>query len=91
MSPRNQSIALGVLPLLLAVLVSLCERPSVAADSKAAAPTKNSLGMTLIPISAGTFQMSSPDTEPNRSHAREGKQVEVVISNPFFISDTEVT
>lgn len=60
------------------------------APAETAAPMKNSIGMSLIPIAAGTFQMGSPDREEGRNHGVEG-QVEVTISKPFLISDTEVT
>jgi len=53
------------------------------------APIKNSIGMTLVPIPSGAFQMGSSDREPGRNN-NEG-QVEVTISKPFLISDTEVT
>ena len=60
-----------------------------AAPADGSAPIKNSIGMTLVPIPSGAFQMGSSDREPGRNN-NEG-QVEVTISKPFLISDTEVT
>jgi formylglycine-generating enzyme required for sulfatase activity len=59
------------------------------ATKETPAPIKNSIGMTLVPIPAGAFQMGSSDREPGRNN-NEG-QVDVTISKPFLISDTEVT
>jgi len=76
--------------LLLALVDATAGQRCVAADSEGPTAATNSVGMTLIPIASGTFKMGSPKSEPARSHARE-EQVEVTISQPFLMSDTEVT
>ena len=43
----------------------------------------------MVPISGGTFQMGSPDSEANR-HDDEGPQQEVKVS-PFWMSKFEIT
>jgi formylglycine-generating enzyme required for sulfatase activity len=51
---------------------------------------KNSIGMTFIRVSAGSFMMGSPDTEPgHREH--ESPVHEVKITKPFYISVVPVT
>jgi formylglycine-generating enzyme len=60
-----------------------------AAQEEPASPVANSIGMKLVHIPAGTFQMGSPGREPGRNN-NEG-QIDVTISKPFLISDTEVT
>ena len=50
------------------------------------APTTNSIGMTLVSIPAGKFQMGSVDGEFDEKPVHE-----VTISQPFFMSATEVT
>ena len=52
-------------------------------------PITNSLGMTLLPIPAGTFTMGSPPTE--KGHGRDEKQRQVTLSRPFLMASTEVT
>src|SRR5262249_53433236 len=49
----------------------------------------NSIGMKLVPIPAGKFQMGSPATEPER----EDRELlhEVTISKPFYLGVYEVT
>jgi predicted Zn finger-like uncharacterized protein len=49
----------------------------------------NSLGMKLVLIPAGTFQMGSPLSEPNRSD--DEQQHEVEITQPFYMGVYEVT
>lgn len=65
------------------------ETAEKAAPADSPTPIRNTIGMTLVPIPTGTFQMGSPDREPGRNN-NEG-QVEVTITKPFLISDTEVT
>ena len=55
----------------------------------AAEPITNSVGMKLIPIPAGTFTMGSPHSEAGRGSDED--QVEVTITTPFYMADTEVT
>jgi formylglycine-generating enzyme required for sulfatase activity len=51
---------------------------------------KNSIGMTLVRIAAGTFRMGSPDAElGHREH--ESPLHEVRITKPFYISVVPVT
>ena len=42
-----------------------------------------------MPIPAGTFTMGSPASEEGRG--RDEDQVEVTLSKPFFMQETEVT
>ena len=50
---------------------------------------KNSIGMTFIRISAGTFLMGSPAGELHRN--ADETQHEVTVTNPFFLGVHEVT
>jgi formylglycine-generating enzyme required for sulfatase activity/serine/threonine protein kinase len=50
---------------------------------------KNSVGMDFALISSGDFVMGSPESEPNRK--LDEQQHRVVITQPFYISQTEVT
>ena len=52
--------------------------------------TSPSAGMKFSLIPAGTFQMGSPDTEPERN-SDEGPQHTVQISQPFYMGVYEVT
>jgi formylglycine-generating enzyme len=78
-------------------ILALCATTALAEDEAAdklvpaetAAPVKNTIGMTLVGIPAGTFLMGSPNREPGRNNNEE--QVEVTITKPFMIGDTEVT
>ncbi len=49
----------------------------------------NSIGMRLVPIRAGTFQMGSPPGEPGRG--RDERQHEVMISGNYHMGAHEVT
>lgn len=49
----------------------------------------NSLGMQLVLIAAGSFQMGSPESEPGRRE--EEHRHEVRITRPFYIAAHEVT
>ena len=51
---------------------------------------RNSIGMELMLLEAGTFQMGSPVTEPGRRD-NEGPVHEVTISQPFYLGKYEVT
>jgi formylglycine-generating enzyme required for sulfatase activity len=52
-------------------------------------PFTNSIGMTFVPIPAGTFQMGSPAGEEGRDNNEW--QHQVTISRPFYLQTTEVT
>jgi len=52
-------------------------------------PVVNSVGMLLVPIPAGEFQMGSPEGEENRDD--DETQHKVTISKAFYIQTTEVT
>jgi sulfatase modifying factor 1 len=80
---------LTFLALCAATAVADEEAADNAAPVEAHTPTKNTIGMTMVPIPAGTFHMGSPDREPGRNN-NEG-QVEATITKPFLMSDTEVT
>lgn len=54
-----------------------------------AEPHVNSLNMTLIPLSKGSYTMGSPETEKERGE--DENQVKVILSGDFAISRTEVT
>ncbi len=49
----------------------------------------NSIGMKMLPVPQGTFNMGS--NLPVVNHWDEWPQREVTISKPFFISETEIT
>ena len=51
--------------------------------------TKNSLGMTLVPVKPGTFIMGSPPTE--KGHQDDEKQREITRTQSFSITATEIT
>ena len=67
--------------LVLTVLLAAVESHSLGEDSVA-----NSLGMKLVRIEPGSFMMGAEDGEWDERPARE-----VTISQPFFMSTTEVT
>ena len=54
------------------------------------ATTTNSIGMELVLIPAGTFQMGSPDSESGRSD-NEGPVHQVTIGQAFYLGKYEVT
>jgi hypothetical protein len=49
----------------------------------------NSIGINMLPIPAGTFQMGNPS--PEKDSWDEAPVHEVTIDQPFFISETEIT
>ena len=53
-------------------------------------PIVNSIGMVLVPIPAGEFQMGSPDSD-NDAKDNEKPQHLVKITKPFYLSVFEVT
>jgi formylglycine-generating enzyme required for sulfatase activity len=55
----------------------------------ATGPFLNFAGIRLLPVAAGRFNMGSPATEQGRY--RDERQHEVVISCPFYLSETEIT
>src|SRR5262249_34386342 len=50
----------------------------------------NAVGMKLVLIPAGSFQMGSPDTEAGRRFS-EGPRHEVLLTRPFYLSVHAVT
>lgn len=50
----------------------------------------NSLGITFVQVPAGSFQMGSPDSDPE-ARSMEQPQHEVTISRPLWVATTEVT
>ena len=52
-------------------------------------PIVNSVGVVLVPIPAGQFQMGSPESEPDRRD--DERQHLVQITKPFYLSTYEVT
>ncbi|MDQ8192017.1 formylglycine-generating enzyme family protein [Roseibacillus persicicus] len=67
---------------------------ALASHSPAQEPTllsswTNSLGIKLVPIPAGEFQMGSPPSEEGRG--KDEDQVTVTISKPFLMMESEVT
>jgi formylglycine-generating enzyme required for sulfatase activity len=56
----------------------------------AAKSLTNSIGMKLMLIPAGTYQMGSPDTEPDRDDC-EGPRHQVTITASFYLGVYEVT
>jgi len=53
-------------------------------------PTVNSVGMVLVPIPAGEFQMGSPESDSDAAD-HEKPQHLVKITKPFYLSAYEVT
>jgi formylglycine-generating enzyme required for sulfatase activity len=53
-------------------------------------PITNSIGMVLVPIPAGEFQMGSPDSDRD-ANDNEKPQNLVHITKPFYVSAYEVT
>jgi len=49
----------------------------------------NSLGMSFVLIPAGTFEMGSPENEPDRNN--DEKMHKVILTKPFYMQTTEVT
>ena len=89
-SLRYPSVVLaGVLCSLAIAHHSRSQPPETGETGSSPAPISNSVGMTMVLIPAGSFQMGSPDRETGRNN-NEG-QVPVTISKPFLMSDTEVT
>ena len=65
-------------------------RKTMAAEQLALGdPLLNSLGMVLVPIPAGEFQMGSPAEEKGREH--DETQHPVRITQPFYLGAREVT
>ena len=62
-------------------------------DEPSELPTEftNPAGMTMIQLPAGSFVMGSPPDEVGRVDDDEGPPAPVTISQPFFVSTTEVT
>ncbi len=58
-------------------------------DLRSAEPAENSIGMKLVRLPAGTFEMGSPDDEPGR-RADETRHT-VRLSRPFDMGQHEVT
>jgi formylglycine-generating enzyme required for sulfatase activity len=61
---------------------------ALASLARAADPLTNSLGMKLVPIPAGHFEMGSDQKPANWD---ERPRHVVTLSHPFFIGETEVT
>ena len=74
------------------------KRPEVAAVKKQMTPAQlalgdpiiNSVGMLLVPIPAGEFQMGSPDSDSD-AFSNEKPRHLVKITKPFYLSVYEVT
>jgi formylglycine-generating enzyme required for sulfatase activity len=73
-----------------AVLLWQEARQGYAEAQEAAGEIRNSIGMRLVRIREGTFQMGSPKDEPDRSND-EGPQHQVKISKTFYMGIFEVT
>ena len=52
-------------------------------------PYENSIGVRMLPIPAGTFEMGNP--APAKDSWDESPVHKVTLTNPFFISETEIT
>ena len=82
-SPFNYTGSIGRVYLIVAKSASGTTSPSVVAE------TTNSLGMTLVRIQEGEFQMGTPPANLSENDEFPAHQVE--ISQPFYMSQTEVT
>jgi formylglycine-generating enzyme required for sulfatase activity len=67
---------------LVAIGVAFTASPLLAAEPR----TVSGLGLTLIPIPAGTFTMGSPGRDSG-----DGPRTRVTISKPFWPAPTEIT
>ncbi|MEM1085209.1 MAG: formylglycine-generating enzyme family protein [Verrucomicrobiota bacterium] len=72
-----------------AAFAALLVLPLYAGPAPLDKPLSNSAGMTLQPIPAGTFTMGSPEDEKGRR--KDEAQVEVRITEPFLMAETEIT
>lgn len=66
------------------------EKKSDPAQTTVGEPIVNSIGVVLVLIPAGEFQMGSPDSD-NASNGHEKPQHLVQITKPFYLSTFEVT
>ena len=82
-------IALGAL-FVIAVLGYAAYRLFLNAGPALPEPFTNTFGMKMVKLDGGTFRMGSPESEPGR-RPDEGPVRDITISNPFFMSATEVT
>ena len=71
------------------VIANSCKSESPSGEPEAGDVTTNSIGMKLVWLPAGEMSMGSPPEEPNRWDCEN--QVEVEITKPFLIGQTEVT
>lgn len=72
----------------LSLLLNACQPKSLTTSGKQI--ITNTIGQELMLIPDGNFQMGSPGTEPGR-YDDEGPQHRVEITQPFYMSRTEVT
>ena len=97
-APRGlAALALGAVLLLLAAIALYWARhhaSTTTTPGKVAAappaPFRNSIGMELVPIPAGSFRMGSPEAEPGHA-PEEGPIHRVTLNRPFYLAKTEVT
>jgi formylglycine-generating enzyme required for sulfatase activity len=79
----KQAVAVGLVMMFLVSLLAAAQR------SEPEKNLTNSIGMKLVLIPAGSFQMGSPATEDERDEME--LQHEVTISKPFYIGAYEVS
>ena len=73
-----------------AVPISAEEKSAGRSEAQPPEPLENSIGMQLVLIPQGQFQMGSPDTETSRHGGTEVKH-QVTITQPFYMGVHEVT
>ena len=82
---RFRRVAIG----LALAIVGACGVSPVAADSPPPQAYVNSIGMKMLPVPAGTFQMGNRHAGPDQWDEEPAHRV--TISRPLFISEAEVT
>ncbi|MGJ8724969.1 MAG: formylglycine-generating enzyme family protein [Roseibacillus sp.] len=77
------------LPFLAVVTLALGTHTSLADERLLTEPYNNSIGLKMLPITAGEFVMGSPETEKGRGNDED--EVSVKISQNFLMSESEIT
>lgn len=89
---RQVAVIAGMLLLFAGALAISASEPAPASSPSSAANRRllNSIGMTLVEIPAGQFDMGSADDEPDASDDEKPRH-RVSITRPFYLGAYEVT